>query len=61
MKKIIKLIKGILFSIFLLYGYNLLATSLNLIVPINVVTVGSITILGMPALFAFIFIQRFFF
>ncbi len=61
MKKIVKIMKNILFSILILYGYNMLATSLNLIVPINVVTVGSITILGMPALFALILIQKLFY
>jgi len=61
MKKIIKLVRKIIFAVLLLYGYNMLATSLNLIVPINFVTVGSITILGTPALFAFILIQKMFY
>lgn len=61
MKKIVKIIKRIIFAVLLLYGYNMLAASLNLIVPINFVTVGSITVLGTPALFAFILIQKMFY
>lgn len=61
MKRIIGLVKRIIFAVLVLYGYNMLATPLNLIVPINVVTIGSITILGTPALFAFILIQKLFY
>lgn len=55
-KKIFSIIKKILFSIFLIYGYNLIASPLNLIVPINMITVGLITILGLPAFFSLIVI-----
>ncbi len=55
-KKIFSLIKKILFSVFLIYGYNLIASPLNLIVPINMITVGLITILGLPAFFSLIVI-----
>lgn len=59
MKKIFKIIKRIVFSSFLLYGYNLLIQPLGLIIPINVVTVGIISILGIPAMLALIFIMAF--
>ena len=55
-KKIFKLFSKILFSAFVLYGYNLIVAPLNLIIPINVFTVSAITILGMPALLSFIVI-----
>ncbi len=55
-KKIFSFIKKILFSVFLIYGYNLIASPLNLIVPINMITVGLITILGLPAFFSLIVI-----
>ncbi len=57
MKKIIKIIKKIVFSALLLYGYNVIAAPLNVIIPINFINIGIMTILGIPALFALIFIN----
>lgn len=56
LKKIFKFIKKIILSIFVLYGYNLISQSLGMIVPINIYTVLLLSILGIPALFALIFI-----
>jgi len=57
MKKIVKLLKKIIFSVFLIYSYNLLAKSINMIIPINMVTVSVLTIFGMPSLFFLIAIM----
>lgn len=57
MNKIVKLLKRIIFSALLLYSYNLLAESLNLIIPINIVTISILTILGVPSLFFLIAIM----
>jgi len=54
LKKIFNLLKKIVFSAFLIYGYNLLAAPLNIIIPINIITVGFITVLGLPALISLI-------
>jgi len=54
LKKIFNLIKKIVFSVFLIYGFNLIASPLNLIIPINIITVGLLTILGVPALLSLI-------
>lgn len=43
-KKLIKIIKKIIVSIIVLYGYNLATQSFNLNIPINIVTVLIITI-----------------
>lgn len=51
MKKITKVIKKIIFSVLIPYSYNLLAKSMNLIIPINFVTVGALTIFGVHSLF----------
>ena len=56
LKKIINFLKKIIFYSLLLYGYNLLAGPLKIIVPINFFTVGALTIFGFPALFSFIII-----
>ena len=55
-KKLFNLIKRIVISAFVLYGYNLLVTPINLIIPINVITVSLLTIFGLPALFSLIII-----
>ena len=54
LKKIFKLVKKVIFSSFLLYGYNILVTPLNVIVPINLITIFTITLFGFPALLGFI-------
>ena len=59
LKFIFKIIKRIIISSFLLYAYNLLVQPIGLIIPINIFTVGALTILGVPALLALIFIMVF--
>lgn len=55
-KKIFKFIKKIILSIFLLYGYNFIAQSIGIIIPINIYTVLLLSLFGIPSLFALIFI-----
>lgn len=55
-KKLLEIIKKVIFSVLVLYGYNLISSPLNLMVPINIVTVSLISILGMPALLALILV-----
>lgn len=43
-KSILKILKKVIISIIVLYGYNLLTQSFNLNIPINVITVLIITI-----------------
>lgn len=40
LKFILKILKKIVISIIVLYGYNLIMQSFNLNIPINVITVG---------------------
>lgn len=54
MKKIIDLLKKVIFSGFILYGYNLIAVNFNMIIPINIITIIFVSILGTPAMFALI-------
>lgn len=56
LKVIFSFIKKIIFSAFLLYGFNLIAAPIGLIIPINVITVLLLSILGIPALFSLIVI-----
>lgn len=57
LKKILEVIKRIIFSVVLLYGFNIIASPINIMIPINFITIGAVTILGFPALFAFIIIN----
>ena len=56
LKKIYNLIKKIVISAFALYGYNLIAAPIGLIVPINIITISTLTILGLPSLLCLIVI-----
>ena len=56
MKMIIKILKKIIVSIFLLYGYNLIAAPLGFIIPINLITVLLLSIFGIPALLSLVIV-----
>ena len=55
-KHSINLLKKIVISAFLLYGFNLIAGTFGLIIPINIITVLLVSILGLPALFSLVII-----
>jgi len=55
-KKMLKIVKKIIVSIFLLSSFNLIANPINLNIPINLYTVLSMSILGLPALLSFVII-----
>ena len=61
MKYIIKLIRKIIFSFLLLYKYNLIGVSYNLIVPINIYTIGLLTFLDGPGLILLVAIYKLFY
>ena len=54
MNKIIILVKRIIFSTFLIYGYNMIAVNFRLVVPINAITISLVTFLGAPGLLALV-------
>lgn len=57
MKKNLKILKKIIYSVFLIYGYNLITYPLNLIIPINIMTVLFIVIFGPLSLLSLIIIK----
>lgn len=57
LKVFLGLIKKVLFSILFLYSYNLIVASVGVIIPINFITVGVFSILGVPSLFGFVLIS----
>lgn len=54
LKKIVQILKKIVFSMFLIYGYNLIAVPLGILVPLNILTVLYVAIFGVPALLSLI-------
>lgn len=56
-KKIWQCFKRIIISMFILYGYNLIATRFNLVIPMNVFTIGSVSLLGFPMLFVLVLLK----
>ena len=50
MNKIRYVIRNLLFSGFVLYGYNLIAVDFNMMIPINLTTLIGIFFLGVPGL-----------
>lgn len=55
-KKIFNIVKKIVFAFLILYGLNLTlnSTSLNIIIPINIITILLVSFLGFPGLCAII-------
>lgn len=51
---VLDLLKKIIFGFVILYGYNLIASSFNMTIPINIITIVLVSLLGAPALFALI-------
>jgi len=49
-KKLISVVKRVVLGGFILYAYNLMAAPLNLLIPINVFTLGLIGIFGISAI-----------
>ena len=50
LKRIFLIIKKIILSILLIYAYNKLALPLNVVIPINIVTVLMVFICGIPSI-----------
>lgn len=54
LNKIFSIIKKLVVSVLFIYAYNKLALPLNIIIPINVVTVSLVALCGMPSIFMLI-------
>ena len=49
-KKIFNILKKIILAVLFIYTYNKLTLPLNIIIPINVITVGLVSICGIPSI-----------
>ncbi len=59
MKKIILLVKKIVVAILMLYTINLIINQSGILLPINIFSIGLVTILGLPAVFGLFIIKVF--
>ncbi len=46
MKIVKNIIKRVIYAAVLLYGYNLIATQFNMMIPINIYNLGIVSVLG---------------
>ena len=53
-KQLFKLLKKCILSVFLVYGFNILANPLGILIPINMLTISIITLFGIPSLLSLI-------
>lgn len=49
-----KVVKRIIFSFLVLYGLNVLVSSINIFIPINLFTITIVSLLGIPGLLSLI-------
>ena len=54
MKLIVKFVKKIIMAFLVLYGINMILSGINFYIPINLITVGSLTMLGVPGMLGLI-------
>lgn len=54
MNKIISVVKKIIFGLIVLYSFNLIMKNINVFIPINLYTIGTVSFLGFPGLFVLI-------
>ncbi len=49
-----KVVKKVVFAFVLLYGLNVIVSSINIFIPINIFTISIVSILGVPGLLSLI-------
>lgn len=59
MKHIKIILKKLIFGSFLLYGYNLIASNFNMIIPINIFTLLFIVCFGVPSILVLLLFKLF--
>lgn len=57
LKKIFNVFKKVILAAFILYGFNLIMSPLSIIVPINLITVLTVTTLGFPGMLGLIIVM----
>ena len=57
MKKILKLLKRVTFSFAALYSFNILLASFNLNIAVNAISLGIVSVLGVPGMISLAIIK----
>lgn len=60
MKILYRILKKLVISSFVLYGYNIIAVNFNLLLPFNLITVSTVTFLGSSGLFGLVLFKYLF-
>lgn len=50
LKKLFDVVKRVVMAVLFIYAYNKLALPLNVIIPINIITVLSVSLCGIPSI-----------
>jgi len=50
LKRIVVILKKIIFAFLFIFSFNELAVPINIIIPLNFITVGLVSLLGIPAM-----------
>ncbi len=53
-KKVINALRKVIVAFLVLYGFNILVSSINIFIPINVISVLIVSILGIPGLLSLV-------
>lgn len=56
-KKILKVLKRFLFMFLLIYSYNIFVSPVDLLIPINSITIFYVGFFGIPAFFSIILLN----
>ena len=56
---IFRLIKRFIVSMFVLYGFNIISSNFNMMVPINIYTTSFVLLFGFPGLFTLVIFKFF--
>ena len=57
--KTIEFIKKIIVTVFILYGINVIISNMGVILPINIISVGLVSLLGLSGLISLIILYIF--
>ena len=60
MKNLYYILRRIIISSFILYGYNFISSNFNLILPLNLVSVFTVSVLGSSGLFGLVLFRYLF-
>lgn len=59
MKKILNIVKKVIFALSIIYGFNMLMNPIMMFIPLNIVTIITVATLGFPGLLVIVGISVF--